>query len=45
MSIVAAATTAMVRRDDAKLLAESDGLLSLTINWAKFLSYSLLREE
>ena len=45
MSIVAAATTAMVRRDDAKLLAENDGLLSLPINWAKFFSYSLLREE
>ena len=40
-SIVAAAATAMVRKDDAKLLAENGGPLSITMNWAKSLLYRM----
>ena len=40
-SIVAAAATAMVRKDDAKLLAENGGPLSITTNWAKSLLYRM----
>ena len=41
LSIVAAAATAMVRKDDAKLLAENGGPLSITTNWAKSLLYRM----
>ena len=40
-SIVAAATTAMVRKDDAKLLAENGDPLSITTNWAQSLLYRM----
>ena len=40
-SIVVAAATAMVRKDDAKLLTENGGPLSITMNWAKSLLYRM----
>ena len=40
-SIVAAAATAMVRKDDAKVLAENGRPLSITTNWAKSLLYRM----
>ena len=40
-STVAAATTAMVRKDDAKLLTENGGPLSIIMNWAKSLLYRM----
>ena len=40
-SIVAAVATAIVRKDDAKLLAENGGPLSITMNWAKSFLYRM----